>query len=394
MDWTSMDFTGMGQEAMPPQQPMMSPMMNQTPPEVAAIAKPASTPEEIAQRKAGWQEVMNNPNFMRALAFMGTQLVQPIQAGQSRLGAFGQAFGTGVTALQAGEYASWEQKMKEQEAARKQAESSAEVALTQAKTPGAAAESAAAAGTVKPRIEQAGINLERAKIDLQNAKDEATIKPIETALKKRLLDIQTSIPDATVRAAEEAKINAAALAVEEARARIKLTTAHAAEFDAKAAKETFEAAKGEITYNVLKGMEPAEQKEFLTHTGRYAATTSGIAQQATMWGAIYDKLPADDPHKKGTTREQFQMKQLQSAKSKDASDILKSYITAMTTANLDVDPELVSQLAATIKQSSAPAGGSPAPAANLPAPKDKGEYDKLPKGTRYLAPNGKELVKQ
>lgn len=322
---------------MPPQPPQFAGQQAPVPPEVQKMAVPASTPEEVATRKEGWKQVLNNPNFMRALGIMGAQLMQPVQPGQTPLGHLGVGMATGINAFQQGEYSTWRQNLLQQEENRRSAESAANIKQTEARTatetaalPGVEAASDLATRTVEDKVQTARQVREKAEIDLANAKDAQAITRIENELKKRRLEIEKGIPDEKIRAAALAEIDGAVAKLEETRART-------GETKAKARKEGAQAAQQEITTKILKEMSPEEQKAFLTKTGKYGTHQSGISQQAQMWGEIYDKLPADDPSKKGKTREQFQMARLTEAKGADALKMLTDYLKN----TLDPDPDIV-----------------------------------------------------
>ena len=69
------------------------------------MVEPPKTPEERAGRVSQWQDVMGkitgNPMLLMAMLRMGTQLMQPIQPGQSVGGHFGQALAGTVDYMQA-----------------------------------------------------------------------------------------------------------------------------------------------------------------------------------------------------------------------------------------------------------------------------------------------------
>lgn len=327
------------------------------------VEAPATSPEELSSRKDGWDTIMSNPNFSRALLMAGSYLAQPMGYGQNTVGHLAGAMAMGGTAYQAGQYSDWERKLKESEEARKTAESAANVdstrantSLTQARTPGAEADSAVAVGTKAIKIEDAALKL-------KSAKNEAQVKEAENAIALRRAQILKEIPDEKVRAAEMAKVDAAALAADEARARLGLAKAQTLHTEAGTKELGVKTGTEQLTLDTLKGMDSTELKQFLTKTGKYQQHTSGIGQQATMWGDIYDKLPANDPSKKGFTREQFQMQKLESAKGQDALKLLTDYMKN----TLDPDPEIVQ-----IYTDAAKAAGSKRPGAGAAAPSTPG----------------------
>lgn len=378
--------------------PQFGPMM-QPQPQDPGIQRPAANATELEARKAGWAQVLQNPNFMRALGFMGAHLAQPIQPGQTSLGHLGASFNTGLTALQMGEYADYERKLKESKEARDTAESTASVAATEARTdteraklPGVQAASDVAVGTKDADIEAAVLKLKAARTAQE-------VNEAEAVIKKRKAAIQAEISDAKLRDAANAEVEAAALAAREARARLKLT-------EGKATEAAAEGGKAEITTEVLKGMDKQEQKEFLTKTGRYSTHVSSAGTTAQMYGSLYDRLKEtapNDPRVKGKTREQFQLDGMTSQKALDATTGLKNYMTAVAQVpGMDPDPEIVKAFANQIKTGAQARGGAPGePGEAAPAADGKPvqiktteEYNKLPKGARYLDPTGRERIKQ
>ena len=383
----------------PAAQPMQyGPMVNPAPadPTVAAMNKPAQSPQELEQRKAGWMQIFQNPNFMRALGFAGAQLAQPVQPGQTQFGHLGQAFATGLSAYQAGDYAQQQADLAKSKDARENAESAATVANTEARTgeavartPGIQAESDVGAATVNDKIARIKSEADAAALKLKEAKGEADVAAVERELRMKRAQIEKEVPDEKLRAAALAEMDTKILAASEARARLGLTEAQT-----KGAKAS--AVAKEITVDTLNKMDDKERKEFLTKSGRYSVHTSGISQQAEMWGQIYDKLPANDPSKTGKTREQFQMDRLSSSKSKDAADTLTKYLQAGGD-----DPDVISGLTDLVKAGISAKKGVPAPGApSAPAagekPKitDKAGYDALKSGQRYIDPRGIERIKK
>lgn len=305
-----------------------SSMTQQQDPVVSKIMVPAANPQEVEQRKAGWMEVLKNPNMQMALLMMGANMAQPTPAGQSTLGHAAQSLALGAGAFQMGEYATRQEARQKQLDTQKQAESEATIAargaqtrLAEAQLPGVQAASDVAQRSVQLNVDRNKLELEKAQLALDSAKTENDVKKIEADLKKRRLAIEKEIPDEKLRAAALAEVDAKALAVREARARI-------AASEATTKAKSAEADVAGLTLERVKELSPEEQRQFLTKTGKYSAATSGIVQQASFWGTLYDKLPADDKYKKGKTREQFQMTQLQSAKAKDITDMMKNYVLA------------------------------------------------------------------
>lgn len=384
--------------AAPGPNPQYGPMTNPTP-DISSMQRPPANAQELEVRKQGWNQVLQNPNFMRALGVMGAHMMQPVQPGQTRLGQLGTAGAAGMTAMQMGDYADYEKDMAAKKEGRAQVESVANVAGTQARTnlstaalPGTQARSNVEVATQDTQIDEA-------KQKLKAATTSAEVGEIEKKLKQRRADIESSIPDEALRAAERSKVDAAILAVDEARARLASTKAGTA------AKEV-DTKKDQITLDTLNSMAEPERKEFLTKTGRYSTHVSSLGNAASMYGSIYDnmiKVAPNDPRIKGKSREQFMLDGVQSQKKLDASTSLKNYMAAIAQMpGMEPDAEIVSALAAEIKsgaqaRAGTPDGSTTTPAATAGAPvkvSSPAEYQKLPTGTRYIDPTGKERVKQ
>lgn len=342
-------------------------------PDVSSIQKPAATPQELEQRKARWMEVLTNPNFIRAAGYMGTSLMQPIAPGQTKMGHLGQALNVGNAAFQMGEYAQFEQDMKQKEEARKAAESQANIGLTQAQTGlatqqgrKAGADANVAEGTVDARILEANQQVEKTKADIasvlaetDNKKRAGRLQEIELQVAERLKKIKESIPDATIRASIEAEYQKAGEEIKRIRAQTDQATAAAGASRAAAGESTEDTKFKALTRETFKAL-TLEEKKAAIKTKFGGGTTSGMAQQSEMWGTLYDKLPENDPIKKGKTREQFQIQQLSSAKKKDAVDSLAKYI-----AGGGDDPDVISALNDIIKQDLAGRKPAPAPGASV-----------------------------
>jgi hypothetical protein len=322
------DYTDMlGENPQEPQPPgMMGGAVQPTHPIVGEMNKPAATPAEFEKRKAGWMAIFdkmqNDPSMRQAALMFGASMLQPVQPGQTQAGQFGQALVTGAGAYNAGEYAQYQQGMAEREAQRKERESAANIEQTQAQTatsrarlPGVAAESKVAAGTADTRIEQAKTEAARAKVALDSATDEAQVAKIERDVRFRKAGLQKVVDDSKVLAAVEAEYDNVALQAEATRARIKEAGALAREHGGKADIS-------DLTVDIVKKMDPAEQRDFLLKKGRYGTATSALTQQRDMWSDLYDRLPPEDASKAGKTREQFVIDRLTASKQKDAVEML------------------------------------------------------------------------
>lgn len=337
---------------MPPAEPQVAPPIAdviQPDPIMAEIAVPASSPEELAARKSGWeqvaQRVQTDPNLRRAMLFAGISMMQPKPIGQTTLGALGQAMMSGASAFQLGEAAQVEQDIKLAKERRAEEAHTADIAEKKARLPGVQAESKVKAATVDDLIAQTRIAREKAEFELQKALSVEEVEKVERELRKRKAEVEASIPDDARRKAILAELEAAALAAKAKSAEIALKQSQAAQAGAAAAESRADTALKQVTVKELESMPPEERRQFLTKSGKYAGATSGIVQQAELWGKIYDRLPATDPNKAGKTREQFQMEQLKSAKAEQVTGMLKNYVMAGGD-----DPEVISGLGELIKQ--------------------------------------------
>ena len=399
-----------GDGSMPPP-PAATPFlgMTQPQPDVSTIQRPAASPEELQQRQLGWQALLNNPNFMRAVGVMGAHLAQPRQLGQTRMGQLGQGFMAGQSAFQMGDYAQYEQDMAAKKEARAQAESTANVAHTQsgtalntARTPGVQADSDVAVETKDSRIAASKLTQDLAKFNFDKAQSVEEVDKMRRELDKRKLTIEKDIPDAALRSAALAKVEAAGLQAEEARARLAASKAAAGASDAAAKASGVRSAHDQITVDVLNAMPAEEKKQFLTKTGPYSNHVSSAGAAAQMYGSMYDgliKTAPNDPRVKGKTREQFQMEGITSQKNLDSTTALKNYIIAMATANLDPDADVIQGFSDAIRSSIAAKngkpGGAPAAGGNPKAPAvDAAGYAKLKKGDQYTDPQGQVRTKQ
>ena len=314
---------------------------------LALIRKPVATPQEIEQRKTGWAAVwdklQNDPNLQAALSVAGAKMSQPVHRGESAFGNLTNAVVAGQGAFKAGELLQRQQKREDTTDAQKAAESAAEVAQRNAQTetsraqlPGVQADVRVKTATVDDRIKKAKEEAEKATLDLSKAREEEDVAKVERTVKKRKAEIAQTIPDANIRSAMLAELDKPELELEATRARIQASKASAASSYASAAEHKAGATMKELTVKELEAMPPAERKQFLTKTGQYSATSSALSQHATLWGGLYEKLPADDPNRKGKTKEQFVMERLQSAKQKDAIELyLKAKQVGMDDADID-----------------------------------------------------------
>lgn len=365
------------------------PMLNPTPDgfDISQINKPATSPQEVEQRKVGWQTLVDkftsDPNAMRALFMMGASMAQPIQPGQSTLGHMAKAGVMGLSAFEAGKANDLTQQRLTQE-------SQARVAASQAATEASQQQTAQAKAMQDSKVAQAKTDAEAAAQRLANAKSEEEVAQIERQVRERRARLEQEIPDETIRKDVRASFDKALATAEEARAR--------------ARKEKAQASVAEMTREVFDGLSQEEKVAFVTKSGKYStnSSTSSFAQQRDTWGNLYDKLPVDSPLKKGLTREEFVIQRLSSNKVADAAKQLNDYIKATDAGDLTPDPEIISALTDAIKlQAQGRGGRKPGTDVTSTEPKagpgSKGspikvtnvqEYNSIQSGHWYTDPNG------
>jgi len=341
--------------------------MQQPVPDMQEMVKPPESPEDLDRRKSAWTSFMaklQEPNVRRAISIAGAYMAQPRPMGQSTAGHLAAAMMTGTSAYGMGEQAAFER-------AKTEAESGAKVAGEQARTAEVVQRTETERQTQASTVAKAKTDADLSQFNLDKAKSEEDVVKVERELRKRKADATKDVTDAKLKASIEAEYDTPIARVEALRAEAKQ---HAATGREKAAKASVE----ELTAKIIKDMSPQEQKDYLTKTGRYATHTSGISQQAQMWGEIYDKLPDKDIHKTGKTREQFQMEQLQSSKAKDVGDFLTRYMAAGGD-----DPDIIQGISDIIKYNLSARKPPAAENASI-------EWQKAPGGKEFRTlPNGK-----
>jgi len=337
MDYQQMLGTGITPPAAPQGQPaaytgMVQPGPNEV---VQQLMRPAQSPEELVERRGMWeqiaQKIQSDPNLQNAMLFMGAQLMQPVGPGQSPAGHVGQALATGASAYKMGEFSQYQQQMQGQEAARKERESQANIAATQAGTK-------RTEQTTSQEAELHPLNLEKTQLALSKARTEEEVSKIERDLARRRAEIEKSIPDERLRAARLAELDKVDAEVAEARARAENYRKAAGLAGARTAKEQQEV-------DAIDKLSDEDKIAYFSKSGKFASTaSSAVVQQADFWGRIYDKLPADDPDRKGRTREQYQSYKLKQASEKSLLDTF-----AKLALVLDPNDELLNEMRELIK---------------------------------------------
>jgi hypothetical protein len=313
-------------------------MTQPIPQEAQAMNKPAASPAEFEQRKAGWQAIVekinSNPNILRAMGLAGASLLQSAGAGENSLTGVGRAYAVGQSAYDLGQHSEQQLQLQQSQEARAQAESAANIASKQASTKKTEVETGVLDAASQTRLERERAELEKLNVQIEGLKDENSIKKARGGLEKKILQIEQELPQSVIRDSLIAKYK-------EAQAKLDKTAAEIKALGAGARKTGAQAETEELTAEILKKMSPEEQKAFLTKSGKYSASQSAIAQQRDMWADLYDKLPAEDSNKKGKTREQFVMERLTTQKMQDAAKILADLEKSGV---LDRDPDLANSL--------------------------------------------------
>lgn len=161
------------------------------------VPGPPKTPEEANTRRQGWStfvtKMQTDPSFQLAMMRFGTQLMQPVPAGQTSMGHFGQALGGSVdylTALRESERVTQLQNDKNR---REEAESRSNIEAQQARTKLTGVETTAREQATRFEGELHPLNLDVAK---QRVKEgDAKIKKLEGELKVMDNEFKSDIHD-------------------------------------------------------------------------------------------------------------------------------------------------------------------------------------------------------
>lgn len=328
-----------------PQQPGMAEVIAPDP--LATIARPATSPAEIEQRKAGWAAVYEkmqlNPNLMNAMAVTGAGLMQPIRPGQTVAGQAAQSVMGGMQAFKAGEVEQYNRGREARKDSEASAESGARVAasgastdLARAQLPGVQSTARTTVATEGDRIaqsknaaEKVRLELEQADLNLKNLKSDQDVVAAERKLRTRKAEIASTITDERILAGINAEIDKSLEGLNLVRQQIKTSAAAAGASNATARAANLRTDEAGFTIRMLQDLEkndPTKLQQLLTKTGPFSASQSGDQQRASLYGSLYDKLP--DADKKGKTREQFQMHHLTAAKKQDKIKALSDYLRA------------------------------------------------------------------
>lgn len=379
---------------------------------------PASTPQEVEERRNGWLKIwekfQSNPNLQRALMLVGAQLTQPIQPGQTTSGAIAQSAVVGMNAYQLGQ----KEQLALEGAQRKEAREENRLGMEEerlglererfgeAKKTGETQRAATAAGTKRTLLDIETAELtqkdtvtrghalaEKAVQEAAEFKDEAGLRRAERALREQEARIKASIPDEVRQQAELDRVNElrekvrlvgaqatkagheATIAGQEAgmspaeRARLKTTTT-----------TTAEGAKWALLENAWKSS-PQLQRQHPDMSAWLAnATTSVRENPAVTLKAVSEAIDALPTPRKGTTdpdREKLE-------------GVRRDLINRIAGGNQDqpsAPPVSGAQPAA--------AKGKPGSSAENPLPWPGAQQaGRLPSGTYIIGPDGKLLRKK
>ena len=258
---------------------------------------PPATPEEFEARKIGWMQKLTDPNFLRALGYAGSMMMQPVQPGQTKMGNLGRAFTVGRTAYDLGEQ---EQFGRQQAEARERRAGEEHKVGMRTKT----VQANVAEATQEDVIAKAKTEAEKATFDLKKAKSEEEVAAIERQVRQRAAEIQKTIPDARVREAALAELQKPIAEVDRIRAAAQANRASAGasgahqklfEVQAGAAGTEAEIKKKEL--DAIKGMSNEQFLQYKSKTGKYSGTRSTWDAQMETYNKMYD---AETPPEKQT----------------------------------------------------------------------------------------------
>lgn len=254
--------------------PNMSAIMQPIPPEVQAMHRPASSPEELEQRKVGWMEIAtriaSNPNLMRAFGYFGAAATGPRGPGQTGVNQLANAALVGTSAYDFGQQAEFERNMQMRKEGREAEESAARVDQSRATTRNTRLEGDLRARTIDDAVAKVKTERKKADVELKSAKTEQEKRAIELKYTKRVDEIRATIPDTAIKADLEAALAKGGLAN-------KLTQAQTASAGATAGYYSAKTKELDEEMRLLKDLPEEEKRQFVTKTGKYA-TGFGSAQ--------------------------------------------------------------------------------------------------------------------
>lgn len=311
----NMDFTQA--TGTPPQDPsaQQAPMgtfagqQQQVPPEVMAMNKPATSPEELEVRKAGWlqivQKVTSDPNLMRAIGMAGSTLMQPKDWGQTNAGHIGSAYQVGQSAYDFGKTAETEQHYAAAKENRAQESHVADVAQTQArteetqvKTAGDRTANQIAEATKTETIAKAKLYNDNLDIQIKLAKTQRERDQLHLAKEQHLKEIFDQIPDATLRQQAIAEAEKQGAINLKNKAEAAHAGAQAGEASARAGKLKSETEAQRLENEGQATLTPAERAKQSTKSGRGTSAQVEMAEWfKANWKAANPKAAGEDDAK-------------------------------------------------------------------------------------------------
>lgn len=151
---------------------------------------PPTTPEERDRRKAGWQTFMQrlktDPDLQNMLFRIGTELMQPIQPGQTAAGAIGQSLSSGVDFMRAQQGARQQSRLAERADVREERALESDIGAQQAQTDIARREEQRRAVSFPEQLRKLGqeIRLATSQAELQEIETNYSKQIIESGLEK------------------------------------------------------------------------------------------------------------------------------------------------------------------------------------------------------------------
>lgn len=279
-------------------------------------AKPPTTPEEVAQRKSQWSQVLDafqkDPNLQATLLYMGTQMMQPMQRGQTTGGHIGQAIQSGMGFLAGREELDRKRGMEDKrfELETKQAESQIKGRDTQ--TEAQQYELDEKRKTEDLRLRKVNLDIQKAEDEIANIADERSLRVVQRRIALMNEEIKTvEASEFMAPQAAQLREKARQLEVRAKEAEINLRNAQArnvgvtppdatdkmaeAKFKDPAwrAKQNVPPGAGDETYRRLAREEAAKEAR------TYSTSQGAAVQSANQYEALYKRenkpLPGETP---------------------------------------------------------------------------------------------------
>lgn len=329
----------MADELIPQQQPQvpdpqtapqmgLADAMQPLPPEVQAMKRPASTPEELEVRKAGWIQVISkvasDPNLMRAIGMAGSSLMQPKDWGQTNAGHMGNAYQVGQSAYDFGQQAEMDQRRAAAKEGREQemhvvdvASKAATTEGTQARTAETKVDTGIKTRTADDVVAHAKLANENIQAQLRAAKTKNEKDQIELVYEQQRKAIWDKLPPELKTAAVKAELEKPVVANKKALAEASHANAQAGQASAMGGYYRAKAGEQSMENEAVAGLSKEEKQQYFSKTGKFATGGAGgkSAQVALaeQYGEIWSKAnpPAanEKPEayevRKNTAKEKF-----------------------------------------------------------------------------------------